>query len=109
MNYMNKEYTFLFDLICDDLEEEITKDIKWFKRIDKKSNIITYHRLNFIKEPELTYDISFFYCLCEKGHKFRENSRPERFSENRGRKYKVNKKGLIEYNFNYGKFKEIKN
>jgi len=111
-----EEKTFLFDLICNDLIEEIMKNIKWFKSIDKKHNIITIHRLNFIKEPTLDYSKTFYYHFYKdyKNNHYNDywtssNKRTdEGFSEKRGRKYKTDKKGLLNYNFKYRQFKEIK-
>jgi len=106
----NIENTFLFNLICNDLVNEITKYIKWFK--SNKDNVISIHRLNFIKEkPNLDFQTTFFYQDYKKdknnylvSNKLRD---VERFNEKRNRKYKTNKKGLIEYNFLYRKYKEI--
>ena len=113
--------TFLFNLICDDLIEEIMKYIKWFKHIDKKYGRVTIHRLNFIKEPTLDYKGSIYYFdNTEKNYsleiwnkKYDMNSyfsiiKENRFFQQRNRKFKTNKKGLLEYNFDYKKFTEIK-
>ena len=70
------------------------------------------HRVNFIKEPSLDYNITFFYkdydnnkldywCRSSSNEK-------ERFDEKRGRKYKKKKNGLLNYNFTYRQFNEIK-
>ena len=109
--------TFLFDLICDDIIEKITKKIKWFKAIDRQNNIILIHRLNFIKEPTLDYSKTFYY----KDYKDYKNNNKidywtssnrdftdKGFSEKRGRKYNTDKNGLLTYNFRYRQFKEIK-
>tara|TARA_R100000231_G_C5307073_1_gene159309 strand:+ start:31 stop:375 length:345 start_codon:yes stop_codon:yes gene_type:complete len=106
--------TFLFNLICDDLIEEIMKYIKWFKHIDKKYRQVTIHRLNFIKEPKLDYNVSIYYFdNTEKNYwlKIRNKTyviKENRFFQQRNRKFKTNKKGLLQYNFDYKKFTEIK-
>ena len=112
-NEVIEEKTFLFDLICNDLIEEITKNIKWFKAIDRENkNIICIHRVNFIKEPTLDYNITFFYKDYENNkldYWTNSNSNDkERFDEKRGRKYKKKKNGLLNYNFTYRQFNEIK-
>lgn len=108
-----EEKTFLFDLICNDLIEEITKYNKWFKAIDRKNkNIICIHRVNFINEPSLDYNITFFYKDYENNKldywSRSSSNEKERFDEKRSRKYKKNKNGLLNYNFTYRQFNEIK-
>ena len=112
-----KQRTFLFDLICDDLVDKITNNIKWFKAVDynKKNGggTISIHRLDFLdNKPSLNLSLSYHfgdYKNAKNDYYLYSNNNmcQERFEENRRRKYKTDKKNLLYYNFQYNKFKEI--
>tara|TARA_R110000850_G_scaffold272630_1_gene407950 strand:+ start:1445 stop:1804 length:360 start_codon:yes stop_codon:yes gene_type:complete len=107
----NQEKTFLFDLICDDLVNKITKNIKWFKA-HCNENKITIHRLTIINNPKLDYSMTFFYRDYETDRNdYLIHSYPVEdkrlFSEKRFKKLPKNKQNLLYYNFESYNFKEI--
>jgi len=110
---------FLFNTICDDIIGEILQYIKWCKAYERNKGekdpyMIYYHRLLWIERPIITYRYEKWVaagalCVCEGKLKSLDlhRRRCDRPETSRKRAIKKDKKGLISYTYEQGKFKEI--
>ena len=95
--------TFLFDTICDDIIGEITKHIVWTKERDGTTFQGIQRLLILPPEKPIISLESFSYYLLPNY----QGPPYEIKNEIMKNKIKKNKKGLITYTHNYGKYKQI--